>query len=589
MALIDDINDALQGTGSINDQLRAFFQLLGLGEPGDALIVDPDGNLIMDPPSGPSPSGDPSLGYFTVGYVEDAVVVRGFQDVTSYVTWLAGARGYIGEFGWPANATPTSTIGLDMPRWRMAAAAFLDRLDAQRLPVMLWDVIERSTNPLLNAYLPEYPLPTHGGVITRPNWQGLLLESHIGFGNPYKGVNYAMGSYSHSSAIVGATAPFSNTRDPLTFQLLGAGIYASNSAFYNYGSPETYEYLATRSLEHIRLPFRHERMQRNLGGALDATEIARYDAAIAAIGANGMQAILCPANFGAYWLDDGSQGVKRIIGSAEYTQAHFVDLWTRLSTRYKNDPNVFGYDLMSEPANITAANWQTYSQAAVTAIRATGDTKPILVSGGNFGRLRDFVTLHPGGPWIVDPAANIFYTGHFYFEDSGGYVNSYIKQQDLAEQAGTSSFPNFTTIQSVKMLFSAFSLPNNVQTAIPFDTESLDEINGWTSGANNWKVFVPPGVYLASGRINFPQAATGTRSAIIELRDAALALVANISRAAVVTNGATSPTNVPADMEVFVVTGAGQFVTLQAFQDSGSTLVNVSGSLSIIRLGPVPG
>ena len=87
--------------------------------------------------------------------------------------------------------------------------------------------------------------------------------------------------------------------------------------------------------------------------------------------------------YGAYQLSNGTRGIRRAIGSAQVTYAHFADVWRRISAAFKEDPGVTGYGIMNEPvampssASLSAAEGrELVSQKALDAIRDNDDTHP---------------------------------------------------------------------------------------------------------------------------------------------------------------------------------------------------------------------
>ena len=119
---------------------------------------------------------------------------------------------------------------------------------------------------------------------------------------------------------------------------------------YTYPAEWAYDYWDSKGVGIIRLPFRWERIQRTLGGALHETDMLLIDDQVTWASARGMKVMLDMHNYGRYRIPDGQGGyTEHIIGDDDgvVTQAHFEDVWTRLATRYVGQPVIYG--LMNEP------------------------------------------------------------------------------------------------------------------------------------------------------------------------------------------------------------------------------------------------
>ena len=101
--------------------------------------------------------------------------------------------------------------------------------------------------------------------------------------------------------------------------------------------------------------------------ALRPAEVQRISDAIGRANAYGMRVILDIHNYGAYWLSDGTQGVRRAVGSAEVTVDHFATLWRMLSTSFRATPGLVGYGLMNEPVGMAAPSCMPMSMSAMEA------------------------------------------------------------------------------------------------------------------------------------------------------------------------------------------------------------------------------
>jgi hypothetical protein len=346
----------------------------------------------------------------------DALQRRALKDLRVFTTWLGSERGLIGEVGWPNNASTD--------RWNALAATWYREADRSGLAVTAWATGE---------WWGPYELGIYGasgsalGMVLPP---AAVVEAHRGAPGPDRGVNVNGGEFGIGQNLgTGSGGSFSN---------VNRGTFGST---YHYDGQATFNFLAGRGVEVVRLPFRWERIQPAPGGALDNAELTRLRDAIGRAGAAGIQVIPTVMNYGAYWLHNPSTGtgVRTPIGSAAVTEAHFVDLWQRLALALADRPNIHAWGLMNEPVAMPggAAAWERASQRAVEAVRSTGDRRRIAVPGYNWSTVSRFVETHPGGPWVNDPARNVVYEAHHYFNsDSSGEYRSYDWELAEAVKAG---------------------------------------------------------------------------------------------------------------------------------------------------------
>lgn len=115
----------------------------------------------------------------------------------------------------------------------------------------------------------------------------------------------------------------------------------------------------------------------SLGGTLDATNFAAYDALVTSCLAVADLCIIDIHNYGRW---NGN-----IVGqsSGSVTDTQFASLWSQLATKYAAKPKV-AFGLMNEPHDIPdITTWATTVQTAVTAIRKAGATSNIILLPGN--------------------------------------------------------------------------------------------------------------------------------------------------------------------------------------------------------------
>lgn len=162
-----------------------------------------------------------------------------------------------------------------------------------------------------------------------------------------------------------------------------------------FAPPATLDWARSKGFDIFRVPFAWAHLQPSPGGPLDGPYLSAMDALVAAARVRGQRAAFVP------------------IDRREAPVADFVDLWTRLARHYKDEPTIWGYDLMNEPDQDA---WNTvYLPQIIAAIRSVDMTHTIVIptSTGGWGQYWD---SHTAGLPVRDPADNVLYEAHFYFD-----------------------------------------------------------------------------------------------------------------------------------------------------------------------------
>jgi aryl-phospho-beta-D-glucosidase BglC (GH1 family) len=230
--------------------------------------------------------------------------------------------------------------------------------------------------------------------------------------------------------------------------LAGAEFGTAGQAYgsiWRWPTAQEFSYIASRGFDLVRLPFMWERLQPTLGAELDATHKAHLLDCVAAAKSAGVKVVLDLHNYSAY----NGQYFGATPGP---TLNQFTDVWLKLSALFRDDDTIIGYGLMNEPKSMPTVGaetgrdrWQTWSQAVLTAIRATGDPTCILVAGyssSSMGGWLNTTAGHPA-PWITDPLDNFAYEAHQYWDSNGGAYSTTYAQ----ELTATSSFGGGDTVQ----------------------------------------------------------------------------------------------------------------------------------------------
>ena len=354
--------------------------------------------------------------------------------------WLGGDEPYIGEVNTPNDLQ--RNFG-DVAQWNALLEKMLVELDVDKADISMFSVDERQKygGYSLNSYTSGSDGQTSRAIDTPvvPG-QAEIWEKHL-----------------IDQALRGFNEPSGHYRDKATFSNANPGTYGEDGDYHyagNHVSPttglDTWQYMAARGYDHARIEFQWERVQPNLGGPLDATEIGRIKGAVADANAAGLGVILDIHNYAVYTTADASGApVKNYMGGPTLRPEHFYDLWSRLSAEFKGDPAVIGYDLMNEPGvdgdiplngyATPGKAWEAYAQGALDAIRANGDAKLVYVP--TWRNSSNAPNYHPDGKWITDPANNFQYAFHLYFwingwQDGGDYSRSYSDEDAAAAAEG---------------------------------------------------------------------------------------------------------------------------------------------------------
>ncbi|MCU1689595.1 MAG: Cellulase [Jatrophihabitantaceae bacterium] len=346
--------------------------------------------------------------------VASPLAAREVARLSQFTSWLKrnNAAGYVGEVGWPSGP-PTGGWNDVAQRWYRAATA-------AELWVTAW-----SASGWWPADYPmaAYRLPAAGSPGSIGSQAAVISQFPAGR-YAVRGVDVPTGAF--GTADDGDPSYSNRNRGTLGVD-------------YSYESPAAFAFLAQHGVATVRLSVTWERLQPKIGGDLDPQGVARLVQAINDASQAALGVIVDLHGFGGYWAGSESGPTRLALGSANLPTSALADFWARLVVALKGAPGILGYGLMNEPGGLATdpgtgvAIWEDASQRAVNAIRATGDAKTVLVSGYGGSSPEAFEALQPRA-WIVDPAHNVRYEAHQYFDTarSGRYALSYAQESSTA-------------------------------------------------------------------------------------------------------------------------------------------------------------
>lgn len=196
------------------------------------------------------------------------------------------------------------------------------------------------------------------------------------------------------------------------------GVYGTDYIYPNY---EELSYFFSKGFRLIDLPFRWERIQPVLGVALDSAELNRMQMFLNECDSIGLQVKLTMQNFGRYRCN----GNEYIIGSKELPVSYFDDVWKKLAFAFRNQTNIYGFQIMNEPYKMKAVPWFKIAQITIAAIRSVNKLHSIFVCGEDYANAVYWKINNDQLKNLVDPCDNIVYEAHCYFDAdfSGRYLN----------------------------------------------------------------------------------------------------------------------------------------------------------------------
>lgn len=254
--------------------------------------------------------------------------------------------------------------------------------------------------------------------------------------------------------------------------LSGAEFGGSSSRYgwdYIYPNNAEIDYYASKSMNVIRLPFRWERLQPTIGGALDSAELSRIKSVVDYAASKGMSVILDPHDYGGY---NGN-----LIGSSQVPNASFAAFWSQLAGTFKDSSNVI-FGLMNEPNQQSATSWLQSANAAIAAIRQTGATQEILVPGSYWDGAASWTTSDNAaviGTGIVDPARNYAIEVHQYLDTDSSGTHSTVVSASIGVERLT-AITNWAQQNGVKLFLGEFGVGQ--------DATSLTALNNMLSYMN---------------------------------------------------------------------------------------------------------
>ena len=275
---------------------------------------------------------------------------------------------------------------------------------------------------------------------------------------------------------------------------------------YIYPTVEELDYFKAKGLTLIRLPFKWERIQRELNGPLDAMELNRMKAFVRAAEERDIKILLDMHNYGRR----NFKGTSYTIGSPSLRIDHITDALGRLAEEFKSFTNIWGYGVMNEPHTMpTPSTWFDIAQALIDEIRTIDTKTTIVVGGDSFSSAERWLVASDNLKNLVDPSDNIIFEAHIYFDAdaSGKYLGSYDEEGCTPDRGieRAEPFVNWLKTNGFRGFIGEYGVPDND----PRWLETLDNmlnylknncINGTYWAAGPWWPTYPLAIEPRNGQ-----------------------------------------------------------------------------------------
>lgn len=201
---------------------------------------------------------------------------------------------------------------------------------------------------------------------------------------------------------------------------------------FTFNSRATVQYFVKQGVRVFRIPIAWERIQPILKGPLNSDYLGQLLLLLSWMKEASATAIIDLHNYGRYRLIHNNEVItarmgEKVDGNELLKVEDLVDLWLRLSEKFKDNAAVLAWGIMNEPHDMGSLDWGAASNQVVQSLRESDDSKWIMVSGDAWSSALRFPKVNGEKAWINDPLSKTIYEAHAYFDSdaSGKYTANF--------------------------------------------------------------------------------------------------------------------------------------------------------------------
>ncbi|MBC7917467.1 MAG: glycoside hydrolase family 5 protein [Rhodoferax sp.] len=276
---------------------------------------------------------------------------------------------------------------------------------------------------------------------------------------------------------------------------------------YVYPALADLSYFQRQGMNLVRLPFRWERVQRQLYGPLDATELVQLRTVIAWAEQANVCVLLDLHNFGTYH--------GKALGSSELPVPALIDVWKRLHQEFP-DTRWVAYGLMNEPSALPVRQWMALAQETVLALRKAGVKNLLMVASGRWSGAHEWEKAFDGVSAAIafaafkDPLNNFAIELHQYADSNfSGMQKTCVDARRLRDVMDRVT--RWALREKKRLFLGEFGVPNSPEclaalAAMLDGTQNADAWMGWaywSAGAwwGNYPLSIQPGTVPAPAQL----------------------------------------------------------------------------------------
>ena len=265
---------------------------------------------------------------------------------------------------------------------------------------------------------------------------------------------------------------------------------------YHYPTTRELDYWKSKGLTLIRLPFKWERIQRELYGELNREEIDYIKYLLDEAESRDMKILIDMHNYGRR----KDNGKDRIIGDSVSID-HFASVWKQIAGELKEHSALYGYGLINEPHDmLDSVPWFKIAQAAIKEIRKVDFKTAIVVGGNHWSSAARWQEVSDDLKHLHDPSDNLIFEGHCYFDEDGSgiYRRSYDEEKAYPTIGidRTRPFVEWLKTNNLRGFIGEYGVPGDDERWLVcldnfLDYLSKENINGtyWAAGAQ-WNKYI---------------------------------------------------------------------------------------------------